>query len=64
MMSSFLFVTELKLMGKLLDTLRQGAGADGYPYKRLSLFFVRLFQLLIDIPYLYTKGLTEFAHVF
>jgi len=63
MLSSFLFVTELKLMEKLWDTHRQGAGADCHPYKRRSLFFVRLFQFLVDIPYLDAEGLTELSHV-
>ena len=61
MLSSFLSVKEF-IIEKLWDTLQREAGADGNPRRRGSLFIVRLFQFLVDIPQLDDEGLTALHH--
>jgi hypothetical protein len=64
MLSSIIVVMGLKLMKTLQDTILRGAGTDSNHHGGRSLFFVRLFELLVDIPQLNAEGLTESPHVF
>ncbi len=51
-LSSLIVVIGLKSKKTLQDTIRRGAGADRNHHGRGSLFLVRLFQFLVNIPYL------------